>query len=103
MSTIRLPIADLEGMVDRSRVQELPPELGVGIPEIAAVLGVERQTVDVWRWRGWFPDPEVTSIGGRPWWSWGRVRTWAIESGRMFEEPNGKLIVPPPRGEAVPV
>lgn len=50
----------------------------VGIPEIATLFGVARNTVDQWRSgrRGnGFPDPDFT-VGGRPAWRWGTIRGW---------------------------
>jgi hypothetical protein len=60
------------------------PDL-VGITEIAARLGVRRQTVDQWRQRGGVgfpgPSPDIT-IGGRPVWDWADVEAWARQTGR---------------------
>jgi predicted DNA-binding transcriptional regulator AlpA len=53
----------------------------VGIPEIAERLGVKRETVDVWRFRGLLPEPRWT-VGGRPAWDWPDVLTWAEKTGR---------------------
>ena len=55
----------------------------VGVAEIAARLGVERQTVDKWRTRKILPAPTWT-VGGRPAWSWPVVEGWAKESGRLL-------------------
>ena len=55
----------------------------VGVVEIAARLGVERQTVDKWRTRKILPAPTWT-VGGRPAWSWPVVEGWAKESGRLL-------------------
>jgi hypothetical protein len=52
----------------------------VGYQEIADRLGVKEDTVRKWRTRGNFPEPEPTTVGGRPWWQWGRVEAWAIET-----------------------
>lgn len=52
----------------------------VGIVEIAARLGVPRQTVDVWRLRGVLPPPKG-EVGGRPAWDWPDVLAWSIETG----------------------
>ena len=56
----------------------------VGIPEIADRLGVQRSTVDMWRWRDLMPEPSWT-VGGRPAWNWDDIVRWAIETGRMQE------------------
>lgn len=53
----------------------------VGIPEIATRLGVKRQTVDMWRFRGLLPQPRWT-VGGRPAWQWKDIEAWASDSGR---------------------
>jgi len=54
----------------------------VGIPEIAARLGVKRATVDTWRLRGLLPEPRWT-VGGRPAWEWADVQGWAWKTGRL--------------------
>jgi hypothetical protein len=55
----------------------------VGAVEIAARLGVARQTVDMWRQRDIdFPEPTWT-VGGRPAWNWPIVAAWATETGRV--------------------
>ena len=53
----------------------------VGLTEIAQRLNVARPTTDQWRIREILPEPEWT-VGGRPAWSWGRIKLWAIETGR---------------------
>lgn len=48
----------------------------VGAVEIAARLGVKRDTVDHWRRRhAAFPPPRWT-VGGRPAWAWADVAAW---------------------------
>lgn len=54
----------------------------VGLIEIAERLGVQRNTVDVWRQRGVLPEPEWT-VGGRPAWNWPTIAEWARDSGRL--------------------
>jgi predicted DNA-binding transcriptional regulator AlpA len=51
-------------------------ELPVGAEEIAARLGVPRQTVYTWRHRDVFLEPKGT-VGGRPAWDWPDVAEWA--------------------------
>lgn len=53
----------------------------VGAKEIADRLAVKRGTVDMWRHRELFPDPDYT-VGGRPAWEWSAVEAWADETGR---------------------
>lgn len=53
----------------------------VGIPEIAVRLGVERATVDMWRYRQLLPAPSWT-VGGRPAWDWPTIAAWAAKTGR---------------------
>lgn len=55
----------------------------VGLEEIASRLGRPRDTVDKWRARGVMPDPEPTTVGGRPWWRWGVIEQWARDTGRL--------------------
>lgn len=57
----------------------------VGLIEIADRLGVQRNTVDVWRQRGVLPDPDWT-VGGRPAWNWPTIEQWARDSGRLVTE-----------------
>lgn len=52
----------------------------VGAVEIAARLGVRRQTVDQWRIRRLFLEPRWT-VGGRPAWDWPDVERWAQGTG----------------------
>ena len=53
----------------------------VGLAEIAQRLGVARQTVDNWRFRGDLPAPTWT-VGGRPAWDWPVIAAWAQRTGR---------------------
>jgi len=53
----------------------------VGLEEIAVRLGVQRGTVDQWRWRQILPAPAWT-VGGRPAWPWPVIEAWAQETGR---------------------
>jgi hypothetical protein len=63
----------------------------VGIPEIAARLGVPRRTVITWRYRHknppappWQPFPaQFMIVSGRPVWRWEDVEAWAKETGRL--------------------
>lgn len=54
----------------------------VGAVEIAERLAVRRATVDQWRQRGIFPEPQGV-VGGRPAWDWPVVEAWARETGRL--------------------
>jgi predicted DNA-binding transcriptional regulator AlpA len=53
----------------------------VGIPEVAELLGVKRETVDKWRRRGRLPEPGWV-VGGSPVWEAGEIRAWAKTTGR---------------------
>lgn len=82
-------------------LDQFGPDHPLGITEVGAVLGVKRQTVDVWRHRQEFPRPEPTRVGGRPWWRWGAIRQWAIDTGRLLLTPEGDVppvTIPAPRG-----
>lgn len=54
----------------------------VGSDDIADRLGVKRQTVAMWRYRGVLPDPSWT-VSGRPAWNWPDVEKWAKETNRL--------------------
>lgn len=59
----------------------------VGTEEIAAMLEVERRTVNVWKQRGRLPDPFAT-ISGTPIWLRADVVAWAKSTDR-WPEPAG--------------
>lgn len=48
----------------------------VGMMEIADRLGVQRQTVRLWRHRGVFPEP-LAVVSRTPLWRWRDVDKWA--------------------------
>jgi len=54
----------------------------VGADDVADRLGVPRNTVHVWRYRGVLPEPSWT-VSGRPCWNWPDVERWAKETGRL--------------------
>lgn len=54
----------------------------VGQKEIAARLGVKEETVQKWCTRRILPEPEPTTVGGRPWWRWHVIEQWARDTGR---------------------
>ena len=77
---------DPESFTDRDLHELHAHEAGmepVGLAEIAARLGVTRKTADQWRARGLLPDPEPTTVGGRPWWRWAVIEQWAQDTGRL--------------------
>lgn len=53
----------------------------VGPKEIADRLEVSVNTVHSWRNRDAIIDPDVV-ISGVPVWSWDRIASWALETGR---------------------
>ena len=53
----------------------------VGVADIAERLGVQTQTVAMWRYRDLLPEPEWT-ISGQPAWNWPTIEAWAKETGR---------------------
>lgn len=54
----------------------------VGVAEVATALGVEANTVQVWRHRGVLPPPDWTLAMG-PVWRWSTIKRWAIRTGRL--------------------
>lgn len=54
----------------------------VGVDDIAERLGVKRQTVSMWRWRGLLPEPTWT-VSGLPCWDWPEIERWARDTGRI--------------------
>src|SRR5437870_9946420 len=54
----------------------------VGAAEIAARLGVRRQTVHTWRHRKLMPPPRWT-VSGQPAWDWTDIEDWALRTGRL--------------------
>ena len=54
----------------------------VGEREIALRLGVQRNTVNIWRKRGLLPSPEW-EVSGSPAWDWESIREWAAKTGRL--------------------
>ena len=85
--------------VTREQLDELGPDWPIGIAEICSALGEKRSSVDVWRYRNQIPDAEPTTIGGRPFWRWGKIRQWAIDTGRLeVDPPDGDPVtIPAPR------
>lgn len=66
----------------------------MGVTEIAELLGVQRSTVEQWGQRSLLP-PSDWPVGGRDAWRWGRIRTWAILTGRLAFEPGVARITMP--------
>lgn len=57
----------------------------VGAAEVAARLGVKRQTVQTWRHRNLLPAPRWT-VSGQPAWEWAEIETWAKRTDRLRKE-----------------
>ena len=53
----------------------------VGSDDIAQRLGVQRDTVKMWRHRGLMPEPKWW-VSGRPCWNWPDIEKWAAVTGR---------------------
>ena len=56
----------------------------VGLVEIAQRLGGKHRTAVMWNYRGLLPQT-IGTVSGAPAWSWGSIRSWAIETGRLEE------------------
>lgn len=56
----------------------------VGLAEIAARLGVARQTAKGWRLAGMLP-PHRWTVSGHPAWEWRDIERWARRTGRLSE------------------
>lgn len=56
------------------------PDL-LGPREVAALLGVQHQTVHQWRYRGRLPDPDLT-VSGVPMWRREVIEAWAASRPR---------------------
>lgn len=84
MSEPNDPRADSGGTERMAAMADHPPSPvePVGMIEIAERLGVRRQTVQQWRFRGLLPDPAWT-ISGDPAWDWAVIEHWARETGRL--------------------
>lgn len=63
-------------------MREPRPNEPVGQTEIAVLLGVQINTVNIWRHRSVLPEEDWT-VGGRPAWRWKTIKIWAIETGRL--------------------
>jgi hypothetical protein len=72
-------------LLDKARYDryDLDPDEPVGLEELAARLGVERDTADKWRTRGVLPQP-TWRVGGRPAWRWAVIVQWVRETGRQM-------------------
>jgi hypothetical protein len=68
----------------------------VGPAEVARRLGVQRQTVAVWRMRGVAPPPLAT-CSGVPVWDWGTLEKWA-KATKRWPEANQPQSEPTPTG-----
>lgn len=54
----------------------------VGTLDIADRLGVKKETVAMWRYRGLMPEPQW-SVSKQPAWNWPDIEQWAKETGRL--------------------
>lgn len=57
----------------------------VGVREVAERLGVQQQTVSMWRYRKLMPPPRWT-VSGQPAWDWRDIEAWAWNTNRKNEE-----------------
>ena len=57
----------------------------VGIRDIGGRLGVQHNTVTMWRKRGLLPEPRWT-VSGNLAWNWPTIEKWARETGRLTSE-----------------
>lgn len=54
----------------------------LGTGEVAKLLGVNRRTVTMWRYRGILIEPDYV-VSGAPAWQRKRILRWAKETGRL--------------------
>ena len=54
----------------------------VGVAEIADRLGVQPETVAMWRYRGRLPQPRWW-VSRQPAWEWADILAWADRTGRL--------------------
>jgi DNA-binding transcriptional MerR regulator len=52
-----------------------------GEADIAHELGVKPQTIQVYRRRGTFPEPDAQTVAGRPLWEKSTIKTWLKNRG----------------------
>jgi predicted DNA-binding transcriptional regulator AlpA len=66
----------------RVRVSQTLGDRVVGVPEIAALLGVAPTTPRSWIARGQLPQADMVVNGRSAWWAW-RIIRWAQQTGRI--------------------
>jgi predicted DNA-binding transcriptional regulator AlpA len=89
MTTIEVPVPT-DGTTYTPAMDTKPKRVGtadpVGALEIANRLGLQRQTVAVWRRRHPdFPQPRWV-ISGLPAWDWSDIEPWLLHTGRRRHE-----------------
>jgi hypothetical protein len=57
----------------------------LGTDEVAELLGVENQTVRLWKSKGIMPNPDWV-ISRVPIWTAGTIVRWAVKTGRLTAE-----------------
>lgn len=65
-----------------STLTPMPEPEPVGATEIAQRLGVKRETVNQWQYRGLLP-PARWTVSGGPAWDWPDIERWARDTGRL--------------------
>lgn len=58
----------------------------LGFLEIAALLGVKSNTVNMWRWKKLMPEPDHVSVNGHAAYDPETILRWAAETGRLYTD-----------------
>lgn len=63
----------------------------LGYKEIAELLGVKNNTVNMWNWKKLMPEPDHLTINGHPAYDPETIVVWAAETGRLYTQAAADL------------